>query len=256
MPDEEYAAIGRFDKDGKVAHAAGRQCAGYCGFAGDSRGRICGAKDLTTLPAHSEYSVLQLIGEIVLDWTKWRTEKHFTSWLGLAPGSAQSGKRKVPVKRRRNRAGQLFCVMARALARSKYVALGGFYRRMGARCGGLVANKALARKPATLFLARDGQRPRLRRDRCGSIRGEGIGNQTPHPAPTGSSARPANRPQSSRRRLTACSWRGFKIESRPKTLRRARNRHAAAAGDLHHCKPALVTAVGAEPKQAVDAGKA
>ena len=29
--------VGRFDKDGKVAHAAGRQCAGYCGFAGDSR---------------------------------------------------------------------------------------------------------------------------------------------------------------------------------------------------------------------------
>lgn len=113
--------------------------------------RICGAKDLTTLPAHSEYSVLQLIGEIGTDLTKWRTEKHFTSWLGLAPGSAQSGKRKVPVKRRRNRAGQLFCVMARALARSKYVALGGFYRRMAVRRGGLVANKALARKLATLF---------------------------------------------------------------------------------------------------------
>ena len=41
--------------------------------------------------------------------------------------------------------------MARALARSKYVALGGFYRRMAARRGGLVANKALARKLATLF---------------------------------------------------------------------------------------------------------
>ena len=59
--------------------------------------RISGAKDLTTLPAHSEYSVLQLIGEIGTDLTKWRTEKHFTSWLGLIPGSAQSGKRKVPV---------------------------------------------------------------------------------------------------------------------------------------------------------------
>jgi transposase len=113
--------------------------------------QICGAKDLTTLPAHSEYSVLQLIGEVGTDLTKWRTEKHFASWLGLAPGSAQSGKRKASVKRRRNRAGQLFCVMARALVRSKHVALGGFYRRMAARRGGLVANKALARKLATLF---------------------------------------------------------------------------------------------------------
>lgn len=113
--------------------------------------QICGAKDLTTLPAHTEYSVLQLIGEVGTDLTKWRTEKHFTSWLGIAPGTAQSGKRNGRIKRRRNRAGQIFCVMARALARSKHVALGGFYRRMAARRGGLVANKALARKLATLF---------------------------------------------------------------------------------------------------------
>src|SRR5882757_5475544 len=113
--------------------------------------QICGAKDLTTLPAHSEYSVLQIIGEVGTDLTKWRTEKHFTSWVGLAPGSAQSGKRNGRVKRRRNRAGRIFCVMARSLARSKYIAFGGFYRRMAARRGGLVANKALARKLAALF---------------------------------------------------------------------------------------------------------
>ncbi len=94
---------------------------------------------------------MQLIAEVGTDLTKWRTEKHFTSWLGLAPGSAQSGKRRASVKRRRNRAEQIFSVMARSLARSKYIALGGYYRRMAARRGGLVANKALARKLATLF---------------------------------------------------------------------------------------------------------
>ena len=72
-------------------------------------------------------------------------------WLCLAPGSAQSGKRRAAVRRRRNRAGQIFCVMARALARSKYIALGAYYRRMAARRGGLVANKALAHKLAILF---------------------------------------------------------------------------------------------------------
>jgi transposase len=112
--------------------------------------RLCGC-DLTTLPAHSEYTVLQLVGEVGTELTQWPSEKHFTSWLGLAPGSHQSGKRHRSVKRQRNRAGRLFCVMARALARSKYVALGGFYRRMAARRGGLVANIALARKLATLF---------------------------------------------------------------------------------------------------------
>ena len=113
--------------------------------------RMCAGNDATTLPAHSEYTVLQLVAEVGTDLTRWPTEKHFASWLCLAPGSAQSGKRRTTVKRRRNRAGQIFCVMARALARSKYIALGGYYRRMAARRGGLVANKALAHKLAILF---------------------------------------------------------------------------------------------------------
>jgi hypothetical protein len=113
--------------------------------------RMCAGNDATTLPAHSEYTVLQLVGEVGTDLTRWPTEKHFASWTGLAPGSAQSGKRRTAVKRRRNRAGQIFCVIARALARSKYIALGGYYRRMAARRGGLVANKALAHKLAILF---------------------------------------------------------------------------------------------------------
>jgi len=113
--------------------------------------RLCDGKDLTVLPAHTEYSVLQLIGEVGTDLTQWHTEKHFTAWLGLAPGSHQSGKRHGKAKRKRNRAGRLFCLMARSLARSKNIALGGFYRRLAARRGGLIANIALARKLATLF---------------------------------------------------------------------------------------------------------
>lgn len=113
--------------------------------------QMCGGQDLTRLPAHTEYSVLQIVGEVGTDLTKWATEKHFTAWTGLAPGSHQSGKRRGSVKRNRNRAGRMFCVMARSLARSKDIALGGFYRRMAARRGGLVANIALARKLAILF---------------------------------------------------------------------------------------------------------
>ena len=112
---------------------------------------MCAGQDLTCLPAHTEYSVLQIVGEVGTDLTQWATEKHFTAWMGLAPGSHQSGKRKGAVKRNRNRAGRMFCVMARSLARSKDIALGGFYRRMAARRGGLVANIALARKLASLF---------------------------------------------------------------------------------------------------------
>jgi hypothetical protein len=113
--------------------------------------QMCDGRDLTQLPAHTQYGVLQIIGETGTDLTKWATEKHFTSWTGLAPGSHDSGKRKRHVKRTRNRAGQLFCMMAASLARSKNIALGAFYRRLATRRGGLVANKALARKLAAWF---------------------------------------------------------------------------------------------------------
>lgn len=112
---------------------------------------LCQGKDLTILPAHTDYSVLQIISEVGTDLSKWRTEKHFTAWMGLAPGTHQSGKRHANIKRSRNRVGKLFCVMARSLARSKDIALGGFYRRLSARRGGLVANIALARKLAAMF---------------------------------------------------------------------------------------------------------
>ena len=113
--------------------------------------QMCGGQDLTQLPALTHYGVLQLIGEIGTDLSVWPTEKHFTAWLGLAPGNKDSGKRKGHVKRRRNRAGRLFCMVAQSLVRSKDIALGGFYRRLAARRGGLIATKALARKLASWF---------------------------------------------------------------------------------------------------------
>lgn len=113
--------------------------------------QMCGGRDLTQLPAHTHYGVLQLIGEVGTDLSKWPTEKHFTAWTGLAPGNHDSGKRKGRAKRGRNRAGRLFCMMAQGLVRSKDIALGGFYRRMCARRGGLVATMALARKLAAWF---------------------------------------------------------------------------------------------------------
>jgi transposase len=113
--------------------------------------RLCGGKDPTVLPAITDYSLLELLGEVGTDLTRWKTEKHFTAWLGLAPGSKQSGKRRGNTARGRNRAGRIFCVVARSLARSVDKGLGGFYRRLRARRGGLIANQALARKLAALF---------------------------------------------------------------------------------------------------------
>ena len=113
--------------------------------------QMCGGQDLTQLPALTHYGVLQLIGEVGTDLSVWPTEKHFTAWLGLAPGSNNSGKHNGRVKRNRNRAGRMFCMVAQSLVRSKDIALGGFYRRLAARRGGLIATKALARKLAAWF---------------------------------------------------------------------------------------------------------
>lgn len=113
--------------------------------------KLCGDRDATELPGMADYSLLRVISEVGTDLSRWPTEKHFTAWVGLAPGAKQSGKRKGQYKRKRNRAGELFCNMARSLANSVDKGLGGFYRRIRGRRGGLIANKALARKLAVLF---------------------------------------------------------------------------------------------------------
>lgn len=113
--------------------------------------RLCGDKDPTLICGIADHTLLQLIAELGTDLKAWTTAKHFVSWLGLAPGNNQSGKRRGAVKRQTNRAGRLFCTIAMAVGRSKDTALGGFYRRLKARRGAPIANKALARKIAVLF---------------------------------------------------------------------------------------------------------
>lgn len=113
--------------------------------------KICGGIDPTCAPGMADHSLLRLISETGVDLTKWPQAANFTSWSGLAPGTAQSGKRKKSQARPLNRVGHIFCDMARSVTKTKDSAFGGFYRRLKARRGGLVALKALARKLATMF---------------------------------------------------------------------------------------------------------
>jgi hypothetical protein len=113
--------------------------------------QICGGTDPTRLPGMAEHSLLRVISEVGTDLSTWRTEKHFTSWTGLAPGTAQSGKRRKNQARPLNRVGRMFCDMARSAGNTADSAFGGFYKRLKARRGGLVATKALARKLAAMF---------------------------------------------------------------------------------------------------------
>jgi transposase len=113
--------------------------------------RILGGKDPSALPTLTHYTVTQLLAEVGTDLTRWPTEKHFTAWLGLCPGSRQSGKSRRRESRGMGRAGRLFCTAARSMARSSQTALGGFYRRLRATRGGQVAVMATARKVAVLY---------------------------------------------------------------------------------------------------------
>ena len=111
-----------------------------------------GGRDASQLPGFNDYSLTRLISETGIDMSPWPTEKHFTSWLNLAPWQNSSGKRKGTRRRKiQNRAGQIFREMARSVGNSKYQALGGFYRRIKSRHGARVANKATARKIAVLY---------------------------------------------------------------------------------------------------------
>jgi transposase len=80
--------------------------------------RITGGSDLSQLPCLTHYSLLQIIAEVGTDMTRWKSAKHFTAWLGVAPGSRQSGKTKKSQPRFRGKAGRLFCVVSRSLAQA------------------------------------------------------------------------------------------------------------------------------------------
>ena len=109
-------------------------------------------RDATRLPGITDYTWLQLYAETGRDLAIWPTEKHFTSWLGLAPGQHQSGKKnRNRNKKYRPKAGQIFRQIAQSLIESKKIALGAFGRRLKAKRGPGVAVKATARKLAVLY---------------------------------------------------------------------------------------------------------
>ncbi len=107
--------------------------------------------DLTQLDAIGPYSALRLLGEIGTDMSRWPTEKHFTSWLTLAPHNQISGGRLLSSKTQpsANRAAGILRMAAMSLARTE-TALGAFYRRLAYRVGKAKAITATARKLAIL----------------------------------------------------------------------------------------------------------
>lgn len=115
--------------------------------------RAYDGKDGTELPGVTDYTLLQLLGEVGTDLQKWPSPKQFTSWLGLSPGQNNSGRANRNKKKKGSRrAGNIFKQIANNLINScRKTAIGAFGRRLKARRGPNIANKAVARKLAELF---------------------------------------------------------------------------------------------------------
>jgi transposase len=110
--------------------------------------------DLFAIPGLAADTLLTLASEVGFDLSPWKTEKHFTSWLGLCPGTKRSGGKVLDAKTKHNpnRAAQQFRMAASSLYRSQ-TALGAFYRRIKARTGGQQAVTATAHKIARIYYA-------------------------------------------------------------------------------------------------------
>ena len=83
---------------------------------------------------------------------RWKSDKHFCSWLRLSPGNRITGGKRLRSKPHKghNRAAQILRVCAQAALQSKS-ALGAFGRRLRARLDAPKAIKALAHKLARII---------------------------------------------------------------------------------------------------------
>jgi len=108
--------------------------------------------DLTQIHGIGPYLALRLIAECGTDLSRWRSAKHFTSWLTLSPGCKISGGKVLSSHTRKttNRVAANLRLAAVTVGRTN-TALGAFYRRLSARIGKAKAVTATARKIAILF---------------------------------------------------------------------------------------------------------
>ncbi len=95
--------------------------------------QMCGV-DLTRIDGIDVTTALAVVSEVGADMAKFPSIKHFTSWLGLCPGTKITGGKVMSGKTKRvvNRAAQALRLAAAALRSSKS-ALGAYFRRLCSR---------------------------------------------------------------------------------------------------------------------------
>lgn len=108
--------------------------------------------DLTQIGGIDVCTALKVLVELGPDLSKFKSCKHFCSWLGLCPGTRISGGKRLSgaSKRIPNRVARALKLAAQGLHHSQ-CALGAYYRRMAARLGKGKAITATAHKLARLI---------------------------------------------------------------------------------------------------------
>lgn len=112
--------------------------------------RISGV-DLTRIDGIDVMVSQTILSEVGLDMSRWKTESHFASWLGLCPDNRISGDKVLGRGTRRvvNRAATALRQAANTLMRSRSY-LGAQYRRLRTKLGAPKAITAMAHRLARL----------------------------------------------------------------------------------------------------------
>jgi transposase len=107
--------------------------------------------DLTEIDGIDVGTALVILAELGVDVSRFPTEKHFASWLGVCPRQHESNrtKKKRGPRKGKNRVAIALRMAAQSLGRTTSP-LGLFYRRIKSRIGGKGAVTAAAHKLACL----------------------------------------------------------------------------------------------------------
>lgn len=113
--------------------------------------KMCGV-DLTRIDSIDVTTALAVISETGADMSRFPSDGHFASWMGLCPGTKITGGKVMSgrTKRSANRAAQALRLAAASL-RTSQSALGAYYRRLCARMDKPKAVTAAAHKLARLI---------------------------------------------------------------------------------------------------------
>jgi transposase len=113
--------------------------------------RVCGV-DLTRIDGIATTTALKVMAEVGPDLSRFKSAKHFASWLGLCPGTKISGGKVLSRASRpsANRLAQALRLAAVSL-RTSHSALGAYYRRLCGRLDKPKAVTATAHKLARLI---------------------------------------------------------------------------------------------------------